>query len=137
MAQGALPVTLFWHDHFLICPTRHLLDPEHRYCGVPEVAECARCLPDNPNCLDAPLRKTDIALWRRHWGQLLNGISVIRVFSASSAKLVERVWPEYADKVRLQPHEVNLQVGSNAESTTRNALACWCNRTNFHPQGGR
>jgi glycosyltransferase involved in cell wall biosynthesis len=109
MAQGALPVTLFWHDHFLICPTRHLLDPEHRYCGVPEVAECARCLPDNPNCLDAPLRQTDITLWRQHWGRLLNGISVIRVFSVSSAKLVERVWPEYTDKVRLQPHEVNLK----------------------------
>lgn len=108
MAQGALKVTLFWHDHFLICPTRHLLDPEHRYCGVPEVAVCARCLPDNPNCLDAPLKKTDIGLWRRHWGQLLNGVSVVRVFSASSAKLVERVWPEHADKVRLQPHEMNV-----------------------------
>ena len=108
-AQGELTVTLLWHEHYLICPTRHLLDPEHRYCGVPEVAACARCLPDNPNCLDAPLRQTDIAMWRRHWGQLLNGISVIRVFSASSAKLVERVWPEHADKVHLQPHEVNLK----------------------------
>lgn len=107
-AQGALAVTLFWHEHYLICPTRHLLDPEHRYCGVPEVAACARCLPDNPNCLDAPLRRSDIALWRRHWGQLLNAISVIRVFSASSAELVGRVWPEHADKVRLQPHEVTV-----------------------------
>ena len=107
-AQGPLKVALFWHEHYLICPTRHLLDPEHRYCGVPEVASCARCLPDNPNCLDVPLRKTNIGLWRRQWGQLLNGVSVVRVFSASSAKLVERVWPEYADKVRLQPHEMNL-----------------------------
>ena len=106
--QGELAVTLFWHEHYLICPTRHLLDSEHRYCGVPEVAACAQCLPDNPNCLDAPLRQSDIALWRRHWGQLLNGISVIRVFSTSSAKLVERVWPEHQSKVRLQPHEMHV-----------------------------
>ncbi len=55
-AQGALAVTLFWHEHYLICPTRHLLDPEHRYCGVPEVADCARCLPDNPNCSRCPVK---------------------------------------------------------------------------------
>ena len=105
LAADNLPsVTLHWHDHYLMCPTRHLLNAESRYCGVPDPGICARCLPNNAHCLDAPLRSTDILAWRDQWGQVLAGASSIRVFSPSSRELLRRMWPELDSKVVLTPH---------------------------------
>lgn len=97
-------VTVYWHDHYLLCPTRHLLNAESRYCELPEPSVCARCLPNNAHCLDAPLRSMDIIAWREQWGQVLAGASSIRVFSPSSRELLRRVWPDFDSKVVLTPH---------------------------------
>jgi len=103
--QG-LEVTFWWHDHYLICPTRHLLAPSGRYCGLPAVEDCAACLPDNPHCLDKPLRSVGMPAWRRQWGELLAQSVAIRVFSASSHELLTELWPALAPKIRVIPHEV-------------------------------
>lgn len=97
--------TVHWHDHYLMCPTRHLLNAESRYCDLPDPGVCASCLPNNAHCLDAPLRSVDIVMWREQWGQVLAGASSIRVFSPSSRKLLRRVWPEFDSKVVLAPHD--------------------------------
>lgn len=97
-------VTVYWHDHYLLCPTRHLLNAESRYCELPEPSVCARCLPNNAHCLDAPLRSMDIIAWREQWVPVLAGASSIRVFSPSSRELLRRVWPEFDSKVVLTPH---------------------------------
>ena len=99
-------VTVHWHDHYLMCPTRHLLNAESRYCGLPDPSVCASCLPNNAHCLDAPLRSMDIVVWREQWGQVLAGASSIRVFSPSSRELLRRVWPEIDSKVVLTPHDI-------------------------------
>jgi len=106
-ASREVNAVLYWHDHYLICPTRHLLTPANDFCGVPDIRECSRCLPHNPNCLDAPLRAIDMKLWRSQWGQLLAHVSQIRVFSPSSGEFVRRCWPNYASKVDLTPHDVS------------------------------
>jgi len=98
-------VTVYWHDHYLMCPTRHLLNAESRYCDLPDSSVCASCLPNNAHCLDAPLRSLDIVVWREQWGQVLAGASSIRVFSPSSRELLRRVWPEFDSKVVLAPQD--------------------------------
>ena len=98
-------VTVHWHDHYLMCPTRHLLNAESRYCDLPDPSVCAKCLPNNAHCLDAPLRSVDIVAWREQWGQVLAGASSIRVFSPSSRELLRRVWPDVDGKVVLAPHD--------------------------------
>ena len=70
-------VTVYWHDYYLMCPTRHLLNADSRYCELPDPGICATCLPNNAHCLDAPLRSVDIAAWREQWGQVLAGASSI------------------------------------------------------------
>ena len=106
-ADNPSSVTVHWHDHYLMCPTRHLLNAESRYCGVPDPSVCARCLPNNAHCLDAPRRSIDILAWRDQWGQVLAGASSIRVFSPSSRELLRRVWPEFDSKVVLTPHSTS------------------------------
>ena len=98
-------VTVHWHDHYLMCPTRHLLNAESRYCGIPDPSVCASCLPNNAHCLDAPLRSVDIVVWRALWGQVLAGAASIRVFSPSSRELLNRAWPEFDNKVVMTPHD--------------------------------
>ena len=105
-ADNPSSVTVLWHDHYLMCPTRHLLNAESRYCGIPDPSVCASCLPNNAHCLDAPLRSMDILAWRDQWGQVLAGASSIQVFSPSSRELLRRVWPEFDSKVVLTPHNI-------------------------------
>jgi len=104
-ADNPSSVTVHWHDHYLMCPTRHLLNAESRYCGIPDPSVCGSCLPNNAHCLDAPLRSMDILAWRGQWRQVLAGASSIRVFSPSSDELLTRVWPEISSRVVLTPHE--------------------------------
>jgi hypothetical protein len=98
-------VTVHWHDHYMMCPTRHLLNAQSRYCGIPDPSVCASCLPNNAHCLDAPLRSVDIVVWRALWGQVLAGAASIRVFSPSSRELLNRAWPEFDNKVVMTPHD--------------------------------
>lgn len=107
LADSQIHVSLHWHDHYLICPTRHLLTPTHDYCGVPDIGECSGCLPQNPHCLDAPLRSMNMEIWRDLWGQLLARVSEICVFSPSSGELVKRCWPDHEGKIHLVPHDVS------------------------------
>ena len=116
-ADNPSSVTVHWHDHYLMCPTRHLLNAESRYCGVPDPSVCARCLPNNAHCLDAPLRSIDILAWRDQWGQVLAGASSIRVFSPSGRELLRRVWPEFDNKVVLTPHSTSHIPRSDLSST--------------------
>ena len=103
-ADNPPAVAVHWHDHFLMCPTRHLLNAESRYCDLPDPSVCASCLPNNAHCLDAPLRSIDIVAWREQWGRVLAGASSIKVFSPSSRELLRRVWPKFESKVVLTPH---------------------------------
>lgn len=105
--QGDITLSIHWHDHYFICPTRHLLTAGDSYCGLPDVSVCGQCLPENPHCLDAPLRKMDVAVWREQWGAVMANASEIRVFSASSGELIRQVWPALAHTVRCHPHDVS------------------------------
>ena len=106
-AQGDVEVSIHWHDHYFICPTRHLLGADRTYCGLPDVSVCAQCLPKNPHCLDAPLRAADVGMWREQWSAVMKNASEIRVFSESSAALIQQIWPARSSTVSCQPHDVS------------------------------
>jgi len=105
-AQQDMSLVVYWHDHFMACPTRHLLNSTHRYCGVPELQACEACLPHNENCVEASLRKTSLTAWREQWGAVLAAAAEIRVFSTSSRKILGRIWPDCETEVFVTPHDV-------------------------------
>ena len=105
-SQQGIALVVYWHDHFMACPTRHLLDKTHRYCGLPEVEACAACLPHNKNCLEASLRQSSLTEWRDQWGAVLSEAQEIRVFSPSSSKMLAHIWPDCVTKVVVVPHTV-------------------------------
>lgn len=100
-------LTLDWHDHYLICPAHTLLNTDGDYCNLPDMPVCERCLPQNPALIEAKVRKEGVRLWRARSVQLMLAASEIRVFSASSADLVERAFgEEVARRLQVQPHSM-------------------------------
>lgn len=118
-AKQDMSLVVYWHDHFMACPTRHLLDATHRYCGLPEVKACEACLPNNENCVEASLRQTSLTAWREQWGTVLAAATEIRVFSTFSRKILGRIWPACVTKVFVAPHDVvglpNLPIATDRE----------------------
>ena len=60
-------LSLAIHDYFPLCPSHNLLNSDGRYCDLPDVSICARCLPIN-RYTEAP-EKAGIEHWRAAWGR--------------------------------------------------------------------
>jgi glycosyltransferase involved in cell wall biosynthesis len=106
-SELGVAILVHWHDHFMLCPTRHLLDSTDQYCGAPDPSFCNRCLPKNLNCRDAKLRKVDMSEWRKAWGQLLEQVSEVRTFSPSSQRLLMQTWPDRSLPMTLVPYDIS------------------------------
>jgi glycosyltransferase involved in cell wall biosynthesis len=107
VANGAGPLTLYWHDHYLLCPSPHLLGSDGLYCGLPSVDRCANCLPHNKHCSHHGLQDLPMDVWRSCWQPLLDHAEVV-FFSNSSRRLFESVFSSVsADQVvvRAPDHE--------------------------------
>lgn len=105
-AQGAR-TRFYLHDYFPACPVWTLVGRHGRYCGIPEFAECARCLPDNPTAFLSLLPKRDVPGWRRHWGLFLAAADEIVAFSKASVAVLGRAFPELdVDRIPVRPHSL-------------------------------
>lgn len=105
-AQGAR-TRFYLHDYFAACPVWTLVGRHGRYCGIPEFAECARCLPDNPTSFLSLLPKRDVPGWRRHWGLFLAEADEIVAFSKASVAVLGRAFPELdVDRIPVRPHSL-------------------------------
>ena len=79
-------LTLTMHDYFAVCPSFVLLNADGRYCGVPDVAECAKCLPRHQASYVALSPPTGIGPWRALWGRCLGAADEVRCFSDSTRR---------------------------------------------------
>lgn len=101
-------LTLTVHDYFMACPSFVLLDADQRYCGVPELEQCATCIARHHGSYIALSPPTSIPAWRASWARCLNAADEIRCFSESTRKLLLRAYPDL-DRQRLSvvPHRVD------------------------------
>ena len=66
-------LTVAAHDYFAVCPSFVLLNADGRYCGIPDVSECATCLPRHRASYVALSPPTEIGPWRALVGALPRG----------------------------------------------------------------
>jgi glycosyltransferase involved in cell wall biosynthesis len=102
-------LTVSAHDYFAVCPSFVLLNAEGRFCGIPDIAECERCLPrhEAPHVALSP--PAEIHSWRAAWRRCLEGADEVRCFSESARQLLARAYPSVGrDKMSLVPHEVEF-----------------------------
>jgi glycosyltransferase involved in cell wall biosynthesis len=103
---GGAGLTFHLHDFHSVCPAFTLIDSGGRYCGVPSMDVCRRCLPANAANSLGLGRDVDIQRWRDAWAGLLDAADRVVVFSAASAAILSRAYPALtgAHKVEVRPH---------------------------------
>lgn len=93
------------HDFHSACPAFTLVDAGGRFCRIPGLETCRRCLPENAHSTLGLDTQRDVAAWRSDWYDLLSRCDEIVVFSRSSRDLLLRAHPRLDESlVRLQPH---------------------------------
>ena len=107
--HAATRVTVAAHDYFAACPSFVLLNADGRYCGIPDVRECERCLPRHEATYVAFSPPTRIGPWREAWGRCLEAADEVRCFSESTRVLLLRAHPALArERTTVIPHCVDF-----------------------------
>jgi glycosyltransferase involved in cell wall biosynthesis len=109
-AHSATRLVVTAHDYFSVCPSFVLLDADGRYCGIPDLAVCERCLPRHRASYVTLSPPTTIPAWRASWGRCLAAADEVRCFSASTRALLLRGHPSL-DPARLTivPHALDYR----------------------------
>jgi glycosyltransferase involved in cell wall biosynthesis len=104
---GGARLRVFLHDFHMVCPSHFLLNDEGKFCGVPDVEQCRKCLPRINDGLAGLFAARDIDLWRLRWGEMLHVADEVVHFSRSSRDLLMRAYPILRDdQWVLRPHQV-------------------------------
>jgi hypothetical protein len=107
--RPALRLTLTAHDYFTACPSFVLLNAEGRFCGVPDLSECERCLSRHTAAHVAFSPPTTMRAWREAWGRALSAADEVRCFSEASRALLIRANPVIARAATtVVPHRVEF-----------------------------
>jgi glycosyltransferase involved in cell wall biosynthesis len=100
-------LTFAVHDYFSVCPSQFLLNDSRRFCRVPQMKECLRCLPQNENEFSTLFTPRSMPQWRDRWGAALAVADEILCFSASSQDLLLRAYPGLdPTRIRIEPHAI-------------------------------
>ena len=101
-------LTVASHDFYCLCPSLFLLDSAGRYCDLPDVGVCNKCLARLNGELPVVGAGFDILEWRETWGRLLRRADKVLFFSTSTLDLFERVFPGLAaGRGQLVPHAMD------------------------------
>jgi glycosyltransferase involved in cell wall biosynthesis len=120
--QHQARVEFYLHDYFAACPSWTLVDYRHRYCGLPDLSECATCLVRNDVAFLSLLPRADMPEWREGWQRFLEAADRITAFSETSMRVLRQAYP-WLDPARLQvrPHDTSHLADSPKVAPSRRA----------------
>lgn len=107
-AERGVPLRLYHHDYFPVCPSLNLIGADDRYCGVPAAERCRACAAVNPHmrrpegAVTAPA--PDLDAHRRGWQALFDAADRHVVFSRASLAVLRRAFAIDDARVRVLPH---------------------------------
>lgn len=97
------------HDYFAVCPSFVLLNADGRYCGIPEISECAACLKRHEASYVALSPPTQIGPWRALWERCLRAADEVRCYSTSTREHLLRAYPGLdTARLTLIPHKIEF-----------------------------
>ncbi len=130
-------LTFAVHDYFSVCPSFVLLNADGRYCGIPDVAECATCLKRHQARYVALSPPTEIGPWRALWGRCLRAADEVRCFSDSTRQLLLRAYPDLdPGRISVIPHRVDYLPARSAAARSRRSAGDRHHRPDQRAEGG-
>lgn len=104
LATGdAHSLEVLFHDFLPLSPSYTLLDADGVFRGLPEVEGPQ----DEAHQFTLPQGPTlSLADWRAAWGEMMQTADHLTVFSNDSANIVASAYPQVANFIRIQPHEI-------------------------------
>lgn len=95
------------HDFNTVCPSHFLLNDEKKFCGVPDIEQCKKCLPKIDDQMVRLYDSLNIEKWRSEWNNVFSVADEIVFFSESSRKLLSRAYPNLRTEICfVRPHQV-------------------------------
>lgn len=96
------------HDYYPVCPSWTLIDAWGKYCGIPTLDVCRKCLPANSAHTLSLAPEIEVVLWRKEWQGLLDMADSIVGFSGASVDILKTAYP-VIDRTRIivRPHVVD------------------------------
>ena len=111
-----IPISVAIHDHYSCCPSHFLLDKSGRYCNLPDIKICRKCLPDNPYGFTSLAESKDVEIWRNHWRDLLAASNEIIFFSKTTKNTFLRLYSDIDEKaMKVIPHQRDLLLNKTIE----------------------
>lgn len=106
--RGGAGLRVYIHDFHAACPAWTLTASDGRYCGIPDVAQCARCLPANRAAFLGMMPALDVPVWRAAWSEVLQAADDVVAFSNHSAGVLQRAHPQLESaRIQVQPHSLD------------------------------
>ena len=101
-------LTIPIHDYYAVCPSYTLLNDEGKYCDVPSMEVCKKCMKNNTQEWRTFYNDTPyIEEWREKWFELLKRSQNILCFSNSSKEILLKAYPDLLEKhIKVIPHTV-------------------------------
>jgi glycosyltransferase involved in cell wall biosynthesis len=90
----AIRLTVTLHDYFAVCPSFVLLNADGRFCAIPDIAECEKCMARHGAAHVSFSPPSRIGDWRRAWGDCLATADEVRCFSEATRALLVRAYPD-------------------------------------------
>jgi hypothetical protein len=101
-------VHLHLHDFYAACPSWTLIDAWDKFCGVPDLDVCRKCLPVNKAHTLSLAPDMEVSEWRAAWQGLLESARTIVAFSQASVDILRRAYPGMdPSHIVVQPHYVD------------------------------
>ena len=103
--KKSIPIQMLFHDYFAICPTINLLNVEGKYCNIPYIGECEKCIAKT-NYLQS-MGIESMSKWRNEWKAFLDNCTEVVVFSESTKEIVEKTYGSLPNIV-VMPHQISF-----------------------------
>jgi glycosyltransferase involved in cell wall biosynthesis len=110
--RSRLKYLVYLHDYFFICPNWNLIDFKGKFCGIPDMSECQKCLDSSTTRYNDfkffyPTENFRIDEWRKRNFEFLKGADELIAPSESCKQLFLKSYPQL--KIKTMGHFIPLE----------------------------
>ena len=100
------PSVFYLHDFYPLCPRVNLIDAVGRFCDIPDVDVCERCVQFGGAHAASRLDRLAVAVHRELFAEIVTAVRHVVAPSENTKRYFARVFPDI--RIRMIPHPQSL-----------------------------